>query len=603
MTVVGAVLDSSLQTRSGFLRALENRVGECGVQPLKREELGDCTCCWNACRTAPVSVVQRGGTTAWVLGHIDGIEAPGQGYAETLLSHFEHKGTDEIGCYSGYFLAILCRQGETWVFTDRLGLFPCYYATKDGAIVLGTSSDIPTLHPAMPRRANWKGVLGYLLCMYEVLGESVWEGCFRLGVGEILHVAQGRSRIVRRQTIPISDDCFGLPYETQLEQADEAMAKACEPCRGRSFTLLMSGGLDSRLLAGYLSKAGIVPRIVHTLGDRKDIEFRCARRVCETLGWRQTLLPIELQKFSEFTDRQIADEQLSYTMSDFSWWSLVDHMRSAAEPLVSGMVGDPVLGGSHMLLGYDPATRSHSFDTLFRSVNSYGLSRDVLRKVFASVDVSRLVDEIVEQLRSLYESLPGYGFQKVWQFDLMHRQRYHTAGVLRRFSHSVWPMSPLASSVVLTVSGGMPASTICRRRLQQDLLITRFPKLARLPLDRNAWYTKPLLPSVACRIGYKVLQKTGILNRRLHHAERRYYYRVFDINNEGWRLVRARCDSALESMAGILNLEEYRKILPPWDRNVRVEGDAIAGESGPKSLLGFVLWHQRCASGDRGENA
>lgn len=595
MTVVGAIIDPNPSTRSVFLRSLEEQVWRDGTRPPAQAIVGDCTCRWQTCQTAPVSTAQQGKTTAWVLGHLDGIDAPEQGYAQVILSHFEKKGSDEIACYSGYFLAVVHGEDGYYVFTDRLGLFPCYYGTKGDVLLLGTSSDIPTLHPTMPRKPNWKGIFGHLLCMHEVLGESVWESSYRLGVGQVLHFTGTALRMMRQQAIPISDESFGLPRETQLERSHAATMEAFRPYRGQSVAVLLSGGLDSRLVAGYLSKAGADVRLAYTLGDSGDVEFRCAQPVCHTLKWSQRRVGIDFGGFPAAAVRQIAAEQLANGLNDLSWWSLVDVVEGATAPIITGILGDAVLGGSHIALGYNSTTRQYSFDALFRHVNAWGLPAELLCSLFPHRETREWIVEITERLRECYEALPGYPFQKVWQFDLMNRQRFHVAGILARLPNSIWPLAPLTSNSLLTAAGGMPACAISGRTLQRDLLLTRFPPLARLPLDRNAHDSTPLAPSLGYRLWRKIENKTRMRKLPLRKRENLYYYRVFDINNQGWRLVRAECSRALNSLSGIIDLDVCHRLLLSPEADIRPCGDPIIGVSGIKSLLAWILWWKRHA--------
>ena len=593
MTVVGAIIDPDPLTRGAFLQSLEERVKEYGAQPLEQTTVGDCTCRWRTCPSVPVSVARRGKTVAWVLGHIDAMDEPGQGYAEAILSHLDKKGVDEIACYSGYFLAVVSREDGCYVFTDRLGLFPCYYATKDSVLVLGTSSDLPTLHAASSRKANWKAIIGHLLCMHEVLGESVWEGSHRLGTGEVLYFTGQTLRILRQQSIPVSDESFGLPHEAQIERGHGAMVEAFQSYRGKSVSALLSGGLDSRLIAGYLSESGADAGPVYTLGNAGDVEFQCAQPVCRTLNWSQLRIGIDFIRFPAAAARQVVTEQLSNGLNDLSWWSLVDAIDGAMSPMITGIVGAAVLGGSHISLGYDPASQRYSFDMLFRHVNSWGLPAELLCSLFPGLETRRFIVEITDRLRERYEALPGYPFQKVWQFDLMNRQRFHVAGILIRLSNSIWPLAPLASDSVLTVAAGMPACAIFGRSLQRDLVITRFPHLARLPLDRNSQDCTPLVPSLGYRLRRKIENKTRIGRLRFRKGEKRYYYRVYDVNNQGWRQVRGQCSCALDSLSAIIDLDEYRRVLRDPEECIRPCGDSIIGASGLKSLVAFTLWWKR----------
>lgn len=591
MTVIAAWVDPDPQTSAAFARTLEEYLQQHFGPAPQGATLGNLGCRWWACGSAPISMSHHGPTTVWVLGNLDNAGQPTQSAAERLADHFHRRGPDGLACHGGYFLAIIHQKDHHYVFTDRLGLFPCYYAARDGRLTLGTSSDIPVLHPKMPRNLNRKGLVGHLLCMHEILGEPLWQECHRLRAGEILHFAESRVETTTEQSIPVSDACFGLPFATLVEKSHTAMQAALRQYKGGTLSLLFSGGLDSRLLAGYMKQSNANVNSVYTLGSTSDNEFRCAARVCHKLGWPHRRIDIDFSRYPRFASRQILTEQVANGFSDLSWWSLED-VPDAKPPLATGMVGDAILGGSHILWAYDPAAQTYSFDTLFRRINAWGLPPDLICRLLPDSDTPGLIAENIQQLRDFYESLPGRDFQKAWQFDLLHRQRFHTASTLRRLSHIVWPTAPLAHEVLLTLAGSMPACAFVGRRLQEELLIRKFPRLAAIPIDANTLHPRPLVPSLGWRVKNKIAHTAGIRRLRIGKQESRWYYRVFDINNKGWYLLRDAFHEALLALSGILDLDCVRTLVPERRTSIQVR-DSIIDASGIKSLIAFVLWYRR----------
>jgi len=473
-------------------------------------------------------------------------------------------------------------------------MFPCYYLTRGDVLVLGSSSYVPVLHPAMPRRLNFKALLGHLLFMVEILGAPLWQQCRRLGVGEILHFNRQGLRTLREQSIPVSDAYFGLPYEAQLDRAHAAMAEACEQYRDKPVSVLFSGGLDSRLLAGYLGTVHARVEAAYTFGLPSDIEFRCARRVCRELGWRQVLLPVDYATYPSLADHLTATEHLANGLSNLPAWPLQNGLLNGELPLVNGFQGDPILGGSNIPWAYDRDARRYSFDRLFQQHNARGICPELLCRLFPGGETPRLIAEIVAELRNLYESLPGHDFQKVWQFTLLHRLRYHIAGILGRIARDVWPSAPYTHDAVLAAGGGMPAASLWGRRLQRDLLVGRFPRLAALPLDSNSPNPRPLAPSFAYRLRHRIRRTLGLHRLPWPGGERRFFYRLYDINNPGWRRVREEGFRLAAGLSGVLNIDCLRELLPEARVRIEVE-DAIIDASGRKSLLAFILWYNRYA--------
>lgn len=587
------IIDSDPKTKQAFVEAGDQHFRRHYDDAAHQVNLGSLECRWWACRSAPVSTVQRGPLRVWVLGNIDKTNTRRQSHAEWLATQVEEKGTTGLACHSGHFIALINSGPDYYVVTDRLGLFPCYYATKDGLLVLGSSSVVPVLHPALPRRLNLKGLFGYLLFIHEVLSEPLWQGVRRLGTGEILHFGPQGLDTIRQQSLPVSDALFDAPPEVQLERAHAALVEAYEQYKGKSVSILFSGGLDSRLSAGYLGLAG-TQVAAYTFGLPSDLEYQCARRVCRTLGWRHTLVPFGPALLPALADRQIAVEQLSNGISNMPAWNFAPEFSQANPPLLNGFFGDPTLGGTALVWPYDAAGQRYSFDRFFQQNNAWGLAPEVLCKLFPGAETPRLVEEIIQRARAQYESLPGHESQKAWQFMFLNSLRFHIGGILRRIAHTVWPSTPYTHDAILTVAGSLPPAAVANRRLEKDLLVARFPKLAALPIDVNCPNPRPLLPSAGFRVWNRIKWAPGLRKLQLYRGERRYYYRMYNINNVGWRQLRREGAQAEARLPEIMDANYLHSLLPEPGEQIKVQ-DAIIDAGGRRALLAFLLWHKRHA--------
>jgi hypothetical protein len=104
---------------------------------------------------------------------------------------------------------------------------------------------------------------------------------------------------------------------------------------------------------------------------------------------------------------------------------------------------------------------------------------------------------------------------------------------------------------------------------RDELLRSRFPHLARLPLDRNSWNTTPLLPTHAGRLRRAVARAAAPFTTRLQRAasrvERRYYHRVYDFNGPGWQKVRRLAEPHREHLSPWFRMDRLHAYVPPPD--------------------------------------
>jgi len=140
-----------------------------------------------------------------------------------------------------------------------------------------------------------------------------------------------------------------------------------------------------------------------------------------------------------------------------------------------------------------------------------------------------------------------------------------------------------------------PASTLADRRAQDELLRTRFPALARLPLDRNSHVTDPLTSSLGARVRryaiermerMRTTERSPLLDAPL---ERRRYYRLFDIDSPMWRAVRRLAERGRSHAAQFLDRRVLDELLPSPDMRIELR-DPITDSNGLKALIGFLIW-------------
>ena len=275
-------------------------------------------------------------------------------------------------------------------------------------------------------------------------------------------------------------------------------------------------------------------------------------------------------------------------------WGVYPHLRQLAPEVITGFLMDAALGTSWIEKAYVPSSNTASFDAFFSHVNRWGLRPDLLKRLLRRDVFDGLVEDTMSRIRTVYESYSDLESQRAWCFNLHHRQRFHVGSMAWGLAFGAWPTLPALDRQVLETGGGMPAATIAERRAQKELLCTRFPQLARLPLDHNSYDVEPLRPRLRREIAqhlYWQLKPLRLVRdsvRKLK-GEHRYYFRIYDFNGPGWVAVRRQAEPYRERVLHLFNRDVFDELLPGPDVPLRFE-NSIPEASGLKSLLGLLLW-------------
>jgi asparagine synthase (glutamine-hydrolysing) len=586
-----AVLDADTERRNRFIRSVTTRLAF--LDGLRTDTLacGPFAVAWAVTDRSPVSTAHREGCAAVLFG--DAIEgpAPHRLDANGLIDAWRAASKPGSGSgdassppvFDGLYAAVRYDASRgLLVAGDVLGLFPIFHATNAGVTLAGSSPELFGQHPLFPAAPSYDGIVMTLLAHASVGGRTLLGGVRRLGVGHAL-LANGRESAVevKQYVIPRSPAYRSLDFEDHLRILDDAWSAVIRRhvTPGSAVGLLLSGGRDSRLLAGYLDRSGADVHAL-TLGRVTDYDAACASRVAKRLGFRHDIVDLAATSLADCAATQAGWEHLASGFSNVHTWGAVPAMRTLPVRCVSGYLREI----REIPLG-EP-----SFEGWFGGPHAHGIAPDLLRRLLRP-EWKELVDQLYGELRREWESAADEPAERQWRFLLAHGARAHPGGVQWRFTFGSWPIVPLLDRDLLETIASIPSSSFADRRAQDALLRTRFAPLARLPLDRNSHDTRPIAPTFARAAINPLLVATRRLRSRVagRESERRYYHRVFDIDNEAWRGVRRRAEAGREALTALFDPAELASVLPRPDADFALDHPIRDGFS-RKLLLGLMLW-------------
>jgi len=353
---------------------------------------------------------------------------------------------------------------------------------------------------------------------------------------------------------------------------------------------LLSGGLDSRTVAGYLVRSGIHTEAL-TLGLPGDTEMRCARAAAKQLGILHHMAPILDKDYPQYADLQATWEHGADGFSNIWCWGFYQPLLSLPSRTAAGLLLDVVLGGAYPKQ-HDPKV---TFDTLFNHVNAWGLSRDILAQLLRKDVFGDVVEETLDSFKARYEGYAENEARRTLCFKLEHRQRFHVGGLAWQMSFGTWPVLPGLDRAILAIAGGVPPETLSNRRAQEELLCRYFPRLAAIPLDTNSYKTKTLQPQSTHRMrtyfGKRFRPVTSWWQKLPWptSVERRHYFRLYDVNGPGWKAVRHQAEQYRDCLADYFDMDILRRIVPAPEIHMELK-NGIIDASAMKNILGFMLW-------------
>ena len=590
------VLDPNPQRRKSFCDAAMPSLDFLGGLRCERCGSGDFEALWAAAPRAPVSfrADEHGATVIWG-APTDAAEGGEIGLAR-IADDWVEPGRVMPTVFNGYYAAATYSKRRGFALgADLLGMFPIFWWSDGDVLLVGSSPQLFKLHPLFRSDLDLEGLVGILLLMHSVGGRTLMKDVRRLGPGHMLIRPNESppSEIVQYEP-PITDAHYGLPFAAVVELLKDALSRSIARSVGSAERagLTLTGGRDSRLIAGTMNALGLNP-VSMTFGRDRDIEMQCARAVARALHFEHREHDMETGQLDTFLARQVTWLHCTAGSNTAEYWGCVPGLRNLPSFTVSGFLMDSVVGGSHIDWAYSSSDRKMSFANFFARNNRYGIGVELLRRLLKPELFGSLVDEAIDNLRSIYKGYAAIDGMRAWRFDLHHRQRFHTAILPWQFSFASWPIIPAADLGILRVVGGIPAAVLSGRLAQDEMIRRFFPRLAELPLDRNSFDASPLTPRFRTLAMQHLLTRMKPLTRvrraRSRQAERRIYYRVFDFNGAAWRSARRAAEPYRHKLYALFDRKVLDSYLPPPDAYVALD-DGIIDGSGRKLLLGLCLW-------------
>ncbi len=547
-----------------------------------RLEHGDNLILWTAAPSAPVSTHIEADGGVLLLG--DALP-PGDDRrveARTLLHDWLSGIAMAPAVYDGLYVAIAVRGHDVAIGGDLLGLAPIFYAAAGPVRLAGSSSALFARHPLFDDVLDVRGLFGHLLTGGPFDGRTLRTGVTRLGAGRLLRwsdTAPPREN-THYQTPPAGID-ETLDFDTALDRYHAALHAAVRRLGGvhPSLSLLLSGGRDSRLLAGYGTRDRSFSQ-AFTLGATTDHDATCAARVAHALRIPHRTQDVPCSAFPHYADRSIRHELLSGGMSNVHVWAGVDALAGTGGGLLSG----------YLLEARQIAPLPQTISGMLAWTHAHAMTPEQLRRL-VRLQLRPLVDETAEAIASALQNV-GAAFgagessnERSWRWVLATYARFHPGAVPWRYARAAWPVLPILDQAFLRTLQALPPARLDNRCLQDAILRRRFPALARLPLDRNADDVRPLTPSALYRL--REMLRRMVTPRDDAAVERRFFARMYDFDSLGWQQIRTAAEPGREPMAEWFDRDELARLLPAAGQPA-AHADPIAHGFAPKLLTGFM---------------
>lgn len=298
---------------------------------------------------------------------------------EVILAYFISFGASALDYLRGMFAFAIWDKVEEELFIarDRLGVKPLYFTSSGDDFKFASRPQALCAMLLGPKRAIDRQALRYFLeAGYVPAPYSIFEGISKLEPGHYLTISRQGIRKVRYWSssgINIDQSLAGVSENVLLDELDSLVAESVRLRLVSDVPIgaFLSGGVDSSLVAAYMSKYTQEPVRTFTIGFREKSfdESRHAAAVAAQLGTAHTCEMLSVDDLLELMPTFIIQyDEPFFDYSAFPVMAVSRLARRSVTVSLSGDGGDEAFGGYHYYHIMNQLERMHRLPQALRTL-------------------------------------------------------------------------------------------------------------------------------------------------------------------------------------------------------------------------------------------
>jgi len=199
--------------------------------------------------------------------------AQSKGLVAALIRGFKDHGPGVLRRLYGHFSVFIAleRERQALIAVDRVGVCPLVYASVDGGLVFGSTSDAINRYSGLQPRINHQAIYNYLYFHVVPGADSVFEGQSRLIPGSYAHLSGNRLETGTYWEVEYQRENERLPFEELKREFRNLLQESVRREVGdQAVGAFLSGGTDSSTVSGILGEVTGKPARTYSIGFKAE---------------------------------------------------------------------------------------------------------------------------------------------------------------------------------------------------------------------------------------------------------------------------------------------------------------------------------------------
>jgi asparagine synthase (glutamine-hydrolysing) len=410
----------------------------------------------------------------------------GSDIAASLLRLYRQSGPGGLVGLNGRYVIAVWDAGKRRLalMNDLLGLKPAFFWSDEGGFAFSSSVWPIACHPRFRKKLSPEGVADMLLFNHQQGDGTLFQGVTLLPPGSITTVQCGEVKSERVSPVPHTTERWHWGIERTADAMHELIGQglARRVPDGVSLQLPLSGGMDSRVMLGFLRRRRVHVRTItqHQPG-LYGLDRRYAKRLARRARVPNRPVPIPDDFLARHRLLSVLIGGGLYDIHVSRYLALIDHL-DPSELVVSGYMGGELTGQLHTS-DRDFAGPEEQFALVLAEANKHRFPPAGARELLDG-SAEGLVEERVNGYRQFFFSQDGEFSHRYNNWNLLQFQRRYTSFQPFYFEQFGPVRTPYYDRDYVEFVCSLPFAALEGQRAYREMQSRHFPELAKIP-DTN----------------------------------------------------------------------------------------------------------------------
>ena len=409
-----------------------------------------------------------------------------------LLTLYNKEGIDGLCNLNGRFVIAIWSKREKvlTLVNDRYGFCKLFYWVTPQRILFASEYKAIIWHQDFPKKIDQQGLADFMTLGYSTQDRTFFENIRLLPPASVATFKSDGNLSVQKYwdySFHSEDDPLWLE-EDYVDQFAEMLAKATQRQidPNKSLALPLSGGFDSRALAGMLDRLHFKGEVkAFSYGNQYAYDVAYGRKIAKNVGYEHTYIPIESTYLRDHAERFVW--LLEGTVNCLNAHMLLTYpfiRENSLDSIMTGFFGDIICGSAAWI--YSVGIRGGTDDKdIFR--RQYDVHADIMKDKDVALYMKDSIYQEVkgktfDTLQSRYFQCPSRNrYFRSRYFSTHERQRQYTSFNLHIFDFIAEVISPFLDVEFVEFAYHIPPPLAIYQNVYRKMIVKHLPKVASVP--------------------------------------------------------------------------------------------------------------------------